>query len=154
MADLEKAHIKLGLSGTYWRKRPMYRVVFNGAIVKESEISAPSDEVEIIEFDVEYTDEQVSLQVQLLNKEDTDTVQSAQENTIIRDMLLNIVSLEVDDIDLGQIPYEHSEYRTDRQVEFNGTLTNSVKNCINLGWNGTWELTWSNPFYIWLLEKI
>lgn len=154
MADLEKVHIKLGLSGTYWRKRPMYRVVFNGATIKEAEIVSESGIVEYIEFDAEYTNDQVALQIQLLNKENTDTVESPDKSAILKDMLLNIVSLEVDEIDLGQIPFTDGVYTTNTDVYFKGEQTRTLRNCVNLGWNGTWELAWTNPFYIWLLEKI
>jgi len=33
-------------------------------------------------------------------------------------------------------------------------LPDSVKNCVNLGWNGKWVLPFTSPFYIWLLENI
>jgi hypothetical protein len=154
MADIEKIHVKLGISGTYWSKRPAYRVLFNDQVIKEAVVTGESDQVEFVEFDTEYTTDSATLKVQLLNKEDSDTVQSARESSIVKDMLLNIVSLEIDEIDLGQIIYEDSEYLTDYQVDFNGGFTTSVRNCVNLGWNGTWSLTWNNPFYIWLLEKI
>lgn len=154
MSELEKVHIKLGISGTYWKKRPMYRVSFNGGIIKQAEITGKSDEVEYIEFDAEYTNDNVQLQVQLLNKDSNDTVENADKTAILHDMLLNIVSLEIDEIDLGQIPFTDGVYTTDFDVVLNGKTTRTVRNCINLGWNGTWELVWTNPFYIWLLEKI
>ena len=154
MADLEKIHVKLGISGTYWDKRPKYRVLFNDTIIEESEIAAESDEVVYIEFDSEYNSDSGTLKIQLLNKTDEDTIENEDLTVILKDMLLNIVSIEVDEIDLGQILYEHSEYVPDFPVVFAGETTQLVKKCINLGWNGTWSLTWDNPFYIWLLEKI
>jgi len=154
MSDVEKIHVKLGISGTYWDKRPKYRVLFNDEVIKESEITLPSGEVEYLEFDSEYSTDTATIKIQLLNKENSDTVQSAIEGDIIQDMLLNIVSMEVDEIDLGQILFEDSDYVTDFPVEFAGETTQLVKRCVNLGWNGTWSLTWNNPFYIWLLEKI
>ena len=69
-------------------------------------------------------------------------------------MLLNIVSVEIDEIDLGHLTYSLSEYHVSQYVEYNGEITNLVKNCVNLGWNGTWQLSWNTPFYIWLLENI
>jgi hypothetical protein len=154
MSDVEKIHVKLGISGTYWDKRPKYRVLFNDEVIKESEITLPLGEVEYLEFDSEYSTDTATIKIQLLNKENSDTVQSAIEGDIIQDMLLNIVSMEVDEIDLGQILFEDSDYVTDFPVEFAGETTQLVKRCVNLGWNGTWSLTWNNPFYIWLLEKI
>lgn len=154
MADLERLHIKLGLSGTYWGKRPQYSVSFNNQLIKSSEIGADSDVVEYIEFDAVCDTDSAELRIEFLNKSHEDTVQDDAQTTILKDMLLNIVSLEVDDIDLGQLPYSHGVYNTNEVVSWDGADTQSITNCVNLGWNGTWRLTWTNPFYIWLLENM
>ena len=62
-------------------------------------------------------------------------------------MLLNIKSVEIDEIDLNQVPWNLGEYRPAHNTEV-------IRNCVNLGWNGSWSLTWTNPFYIWLLESM
>jgi hypothetical protein len=148
MNDLERVHVKLGISGTYWDKRPQYRVEYNDTVVCQGEITGESDVVEYVEFDCEYNTDEVELQVFLTNKTDTDTVQSEDKTTIVRDMLLNIVSCEIDEIDLGNLVYSHSEFVAD------DAKRPTLKNCVNLGWNGAWCLRWTNPFYIWLLENI
>jgi hypothetical protein len=148
MNDLERVHVKLGISGTYWAKRPQYRIKYNDTVVREGEIIGESDEVEYIEFECEYTTDDVTLRVCLTNKTDSDTLQSEDKTAIINDMLLNIVSCEIDEIDLGNLVYSHTEFVAD------DANRPTLKNCVNLGWNGTWCLRWTNPFYIWLLENI
>ena len=154
MADLEKVHIKLGLSGTYWDKRPQYRVSFNEQVIKEAQISTESEVVEYIEFDVEYSTDTGVLKVELLNKSSEDTVQSEDKSEILKDMLLNIISVEVDEINLEKILHSQSIYTTEDKVFWNDKETTVITECLNLGWNGTWALTWANPFYIWLLENM
>ena len=160
MADSEKLHVKLGISGTYWKKVPHYKILFNGDVVKEADISQPSDTVEYVEFDVEYSIDSATIGIQLTNKEDSDTVLKKddpldpEKYEIINDMLLNVVSLEVDEIDLGNILYDQGVYTVDSPVVYNGEPTNTLKSVMCMGWNGTWNLTWTNPFYIWLLENI
>ena len=158
MADLEKLHVKLGISGTYWKKAPHYKILFNGDVVAEGDISQPSDTVEYVEFDVEYSTDTATLGFQLTNKEDSDVQKDNYDDPdnykIIGDMLLNVVSLEVDEIDLGNILFDHGVYTVDSPVAHNGELTNTLKSVMCMGWNGTWSLTWANPFYIWLLESI
>ena len=137
---METVHVRLGLSGTHWGKQPQYRVLANDRVVKEGS----AGDLEYIEFDFEY-DKTATLAVELLNKTNRDTVIDSQNN-IIKDQLLNIDSLEIDEIDLAQIAYQHSSYTTyDNRI---------VANCVNLGWNGRWELTWTDPFYLWLLENM
>jgi len=148
MNDLERVHVKLGVSGTYWDKRPQYRVEYNDTVVCSGEITAESDVVEYVEFDCEYSTDDVALRVYLTNKTDSDTVENADKTAIVQDMLLNIVSCEIDEIDLGNLIYDRTEFVPDNAN--NPTL----KICVNLGWNGAWCLRWTNPFYIWLLENI
>jgi hypothetical protein len=147
MADLEKLHVKLGLSGTYWDKRPSFCIRFNDQVIKQETITSDSDVVEYFEFDVECDTEFGELSISLLNKSDSDTVENEDKTGILKDMLLNIDSLEVDDISLGMIPFNHSEY-------YPAGKDTVIKNCVNLGWNGTWKLKWQSPFYIWLLETM
>lgn len=151
MADLEKINIKIGLSGSYWDKKPQYRISFNDKILSEDFIVAETNAVEYHVFDLEYDSEDAVLKIELLNKRPEDTVkdnyQDPDNYKIIDDMLLNIVSIEIDDIDLGMLPFKLSEYRPVGHTEL-------VRECLNLGWNGAWTLRWTNPFYLWLLESM
>jgi hypothetical protein len=146
--DRELVHVKLGLSGTYWDKRPQYRVEFNNTVMAQGEIATDSAVTQYVEFDCEYDTEEVVLQVFLTNKTDSDTVENADKTGIVQDMLLNIESCEIDEIDLGNLLYEATEFVA------NDAARPTLKKCINLGWNGAWTLRWTNPFYIWLLENI
>jgi len=148
MADKELVHVKLGISGTYWAKRPQYRVEFNDVVMYQGEIAGASDAVEYLEFDCEYASDEAVLRVCLTNKTNSDTVENADKTAIVQDMLLNIVSLEIDEIDLGNLIRESTEFVAEDAAR------PTLKQCVNLGWNGAWCLRWSNPFYIWLLENI
>ena len=154
MADKESLHFKIGISGTYWDKRPQYSIAVGNDIIKEGAISVASDETEYIEFDYETDLDAPCLKISLLNKTDQDTVQNEDKTAIVNDMLLNIVSVEIDEIDIGHLIYGLSEYHVDVPVKVDDVTTQIVKHCVNLGWNGTWQLSWDNPFYIWLLENI
>lgn len=157
--ETEKLKVKLGISGTYWEKVPEIRVSFNDQVVFHGDMTVPTGEVQFLEFDVENSTEQGVLRVELLNKvPDQDTVKSnydSQDYTIVKDLLVGIEHLEVDDIDLSSLVYTQSQYRpvypanyiTDHKPEV-------ITGCKTLGWNGTWSMTWGNPFYIWLLESL
>ena len=148
MADVEKLHFKISLSGTYWSKQPVYTILVNDKIVKTDTITAASNEVFVVEFDQELVSGPAKLQIRLENKDNSDTVQNEDKTEILKDLLLNIVNLEIDDINLGILRYSKSQFVGD-------DLTRSVMNeCVNLGWNGTWTLSFESPFYIWLLENL
>ena len=148
MSTVEKLHFKIGIGGTYWRKIPIYSILVNDTVLFTKEISTPSDEVSFIEFDHELEEGPARLKIRLENKDWTDTVQNQDKTEILQDMLLNIISVEIDEIDLGNLIFSKSEFvgdDADRPV---------LDKCVNLGWNGTWTLPFESPFYIWLLENI
>ncbi len=141
----EKLHFKIGVSGSYWKKLPQFKICIN-----ESEIvnSVANADIQYFEFDTEVVQDQTfTLDIWLLNKTDSDTVLDSN-NTIIKDMLLNIESIEVDGIDLEFLKWSESKF-----IPQDSTRP-VLKNCVNLGWNGFYRLSISSPFYLWLLEKM
>jgi len=68
-------------------------------------------------------------------------------------MLLNIDDITIDDISLGNLLWS-AEYVLDHPQEYRGQTVAKLDNCVNLGWNGTYILKFTSPFYIWLLEQL
>ena len=147
--NTEPLTFRVGLSGTYWDRKPAYSISIDGVEQVSAIIAADSGVVEYAEFTVAVTEDQEHLlEIKLLNKTDDDTVQSADKTEIVKDMLLNIESISIDDIELGQIKWDQSEFvpvDPARPV---------LKECVNLGWNGSYQLKFNSPFYLWLLEKM
>jgi len=148
MTDQETLHFKIELAGTYWDKQPQYSVLINDTLIKTDTITVASGDSVFVEFDHTVDEGSVSLSVRLENKTDTDTVENADKTAIEKDMLLHIRSIEIDEIDLGNLIWSKSQYVGDDAAR------PVLDNCIDLGWNGTWTLAFNSPFYIWLLENI
>jgi len=148
MSDLERLHFKISIGGTYWKKVPVYSILINDKVIQSAKVAGASDEVEIIEFDADIEEGPARLQIRLENKDWTDTIQNEDKTEILKDMLLNIVSVEIDEIDLGNLIFTKSEFVGD------DSSRPVLDCCVNLGWNGTWTLPFDSPFYIWLLENI
>lgn len=157
--ESEILSIKLGLVGTYWDTSPEYRIKFNDQLISEGLINAPSGQVQFIECRVDNNQPQGVLTVELLNKNpDRDTVKSNYDSadyTIVKDMMLDVDSLLVDDIDLGNLIYTASEYRPNYPDNYQSeNKPEVITGTKTMGWNGVWSMTWGNPFYIWLLESL
>jgi hypothetical protein len=151
----EKLKIKVGLSGTYWGDNtPEYAVLFDGVTLVTASIAGASGEIVTVELDVEASEGVHSIAVQLLNKDPVTDVVKNPDDSIAKDMLLNIESIEIDDIDLGHLRYTMSKYQLDKKQLYNNQITDQIDNCINLGFNGRYILEFSSPFYIWLLENM
>ena len=146
----ENLKFDVTLSGTYWGKRPQYSVWLDDKEVVHSEIVKP-DATQTFSFEREVAEGEHALSIRLENKTNQDTV--LENGEIVKDMLLNIDDIVIDDISLGNLLWT-GEYLLDKPQQFQGKTVTKLDNCVNLGWNGTYILKFSSPFYIWLLEKL
>jgi hypothetical protein len=144
----ENLHFCVELAGTYWHKQPQYTILVNDTEIKRDTIVTASEESFRVEFDMEVDAGPCALKIRLENKDWTDTIQNEDKTAIVKDMLLNIRGVEIDEIDLGNLIYTKTRFVGDdpeRPV---------LDRCQDLGWNGAWILEFESPFYIWLLENI
>jgi hypothetical protein len=154
--DQETLHFKVGLSGTSEQKHPEFLIAVDDTVLVEGTLTQGSNVTEYFEFDVSLTEEPHELQISFLNKESADTVKDADDN-IVNDLLLNIDSIEIDDIDLGSLLWTASIYNPIYPESYTDQDQKNIKdvlNCVHLGWNGTWRLPFICPFYVWLLENL
>jgi hypothetical protein len=90
------------------------------------------------------------LKLVLKNKLSEHTVVNSSGD-IESDSVLEICNLSFDEIALGQLVNEKTLYTHD----FNGTATKSQHQFFGvMGCNGTVELKFTTPIYIWLLENM
>ena len=158
--EKENLRFKIGLSGSSNRKQPEFVIKIDDEKLVHRKLTQSPNTVEYFEFEHTITEGPHLLKIELINKAFGDTVLDSEGN-IIEDLLLNIESIEIDDIDLGALKWTLSVYepkypeRYEREQNRQGkALPKQVQNCVNLGWNGVWQLPIESPFYIWLLEKI
>jgi hypothetical protein len=144
----ETLHFKIGLAGTYWAKQPEYSILINDKTYNTGTITEASGETFYVEFDADMEEGPCALKIRLENKDWTDTVQNEDKTEIVKDMLLNIRSVEIDDINLGNLVYTKTQFVGDDPAR------PVLDRCQDLGWNGAWILAFESPFYIWLLENI
>jgi hypothetical protein len=142
----ETLNFKITLSGTYWDKVPAYSVLLDSVLFAQG--SATKEPI-TVEFttDVDEDKEHI-LEIRLENKNDSDTVENEDKTAIVKDLLLNIDKIEIDEIDIAALKWLASEFIAD---DADRPL---LKNCVNLGWNGSYKLKFSSPFYLWLLENM
>lgn len=146
----EKLHFEIGLSGTYWDKKPQYSILVDSQVQRTGTVT----ELEFIEFDLDLDETEHLLEIRLENKEDKDTVQLEDLVTIEKDMLLNIETLSIDNIDVTNLKWSKSRYVLDKPAEVEGKMITEYERCCNLGHNGSWKFAFTSPFYIWLLENL
>ena len=145
----ENLSFKISLTGTFWDRRPQFSVWLDDHVVTQSEIINSTEQ--IVAFERRVDEGPHTLKIRLENKTPADTV--VENGEVIKDMLLNIDDITIDDISLGNLLWS-AEYILDNTQPYKGQEITHLDGCVNLGWNGTYILKFTSPFYIWLLEKL
>jgi len=156
----EKLKFKLELYATMWDKPPHAEILINDKSYFKDGITATEDKPQVIEFEHE-VEEGVDheLIIKRSGKVNNQTVVN-DKGDLLKDQLLNIKSIEIDEIDIGALVYEgiytpeYPEPWATQQREAGTELKESFKNVTQIGHNGTWRFKFSSPFYMWLLENL
>jgi len=170
MIETELLKFKITLSGTYWDRRPEFDVLIDDSVIHSGQISRPSsgrglpssntllpvdpDHAQVIEFEKELASGEHVLSIRFKNKTADQTRGFVKEHSWLRDMLLTVENITIDDIDLQHIIYSESEYVLDEPQIKDGNTVTRLEHCVCLGWNGIYSIRISSPFYMWLLEKL
>jgi hypothetical protein len=156
----EKLKFKLELYATMWDLPPVAEILINDRNFGTKKITGSESTPDIIEFEHECTEgEKYTLIIKRSNKGVGQTVIN-EKGDILKDQLLHIKSIEIDEIDLGHLLYEgiytpdYPEPWATEQRESGQDLEESFKNVTKMGHNGTWRIEFSSPFYMWLLENL
>lgn len=107
---------------------------------------------DVIDFSHEFSDAdgQHTLQWVLKNKLPSHTVLD-QSGNIVNDAVLSIDHIMFDDIDCTKIVNNLATY----SHNYNGSSENTTSKFYgDIGCNGTVELTFTTPIYLWLLENM
>ena len=156
---IEKLKFKLELYATMWDKPPVADIKINEKSYYKEEITSTEDKPTIIEFEHEFEENKsYNFIIDRLGKDKNQTI--VENEKIIKDQLLHIKSIEIDEIDIGALVYEgvykpnYPEPWATQQAKAGNKLPETFKNVNRIGHNGTWTFTFESPFYMWLLENL
>lgn len=151
--ELDQVQIKLNLSSEWFRLPPHVKIWLDDELIEDFEVSERKsrEESRVIEFTRDVTDGMHKIKVQYLDKETPDT-RIDNDGNIIADHLVNIERLEIDEIDLGHMTYNKSEFLPDRDCR--PDLPERITEMVNLGYNGIWQMEFESPTYIWFLDNL
>ena len=156
----EKLKFKLELYATMWDKPPHAEILVNDKSYFNNDITGTEDKPNVIEFEHEFMGgEKSELIIKRSGKGNNQTVVN-DNGDLLKDQLLHIKGIEIDEIDLGALVYEglytpdYPEPWATQQRESGADLQESFKNVTRMGHNGTWQFKFASPFYMWLLENL
>jgi len=143
-----------------WDKPPVAEIFINDTSISKKEITGTESNPDVIEFEHELEEGQnYNLVIDRSGKVPGQTVIN-EKGDILKDQLLNIKSIEIDEIDIGALVYEgeytpkYTEPWATQQRESGNDLKDSFKNVTKMGFDGQWKFAFGSPFYMWLLENL
>ena len=156
----EKLKFKLELYATMWDRPPHAEILIGDKSHFTGDITGTEDKPDVVEFEHEFTEgEKSELIIERSGKLANQTVVN-DNGDILKDQLLHIKSMEIDEIELGALVYEgvytpdYPEPWASQQRQAGSELTESFKNVTCMGHNGKWAFKFESPFYMWLLENL
>jgi len=156
----EKLKFKLELFATMWNKPPHAEIMIDNKSYFAGDITGTENKPDVIEFEHELEEgNDYNLLIKRSNKTNNQTVVN-EEGDILKDQLLHIKSIEIDEIELGALLYEgvytpeYPEPWASQQRDSGNELPKTFKNVTQIGHNGEWRFTFESPFYQWLLENL
>ena len=156
----EKLKFKLELYATMWDRPPHVEILIDKKSHFNSDVTGTEDKPDLIEFEAEFEeDKQYNLIINRSGKDKNQTIVN-DKGHLLKDQMLHIKSMEIDEIDIGALVYEgiytphYPEPWATQQRKDGVELRESFKNVTQMGHNGEWKFTFSSPFYMWLLENL
>ena len=156
----EKLKFKLELYATMWDRPPHAEIMIGDKSHFKGDITGTDDKPNVVEFEHEFTEgEESTLTISRSGKSNNQTVVN-DKGDLLKDQLLHIKSIEIDEIDIGALVYEgvytpqYPEPWASQQREVGSELKESFKNVTAMGHDGTWRFKFHSPFYMWLLENL
>ena len=156
----EKLKFKLELYATMWDKPPVAEILINDNSYFKGDIAGTEDKPTLVEFEHECTEGEKSELIIIRSGKDYNQTVVNEKGDLLKDQLLHIKSIEIDEIDIGALVYEgvytpeYPEPWASQQREAGIELQESFNNVTKMGHNGTWQLKFESPFYMWLLENL
>ena len=156
----EKLKFKLELYATMWDRPPHVEILIDKKSHFNSDVTGTEDKPDLIEFEAEFEeDKQYNLIINRSGKDNNQTIVN-DKGDILKDQMLHIKSMEIDEIDIGALGYEgkytpqYPEPWATQQRKDGVELRESFNNVTQMGHDGEWKFKFSSPFYMWLLENL
>ena len=154
-----KLKFKLELFATFWDKAPNIEILVGNKVHFSDQIIGSEDEPTVIQFEQQLESGKHDLEIKMSGKTDPQTVVN-EKGEIVKDQLLHIKNIEIDEIDIGSLVFEgvytpeYPKLWYGQQIKAGKTPQESYKNVKIMGYNGSWKFGFESPFYMWLLENL
>jgi len=158
MSELETVEFKIELDANWHDEPPSYEILIDDNFVEYGTVTEKQEngEEKVITFSDDLEEGEHVLKIRLLKKTDRQTLVD-DDGKILKDQLLNIKQIEIDEIELDFLYYQLGQFHKQIGKEGDAPIfapDPETEKYINLGWNGEYRLKFSVPTYMWFLENL
>ena len=150
----EDALFKFTFSSQWFREAPKIKIYINETLLGDVSVTAThNDEVKnIFEYKMKLDEGEHTLKLEYYNKIDSTDTKIDEDGSILDDHIFRIEDIEIDEISLGFVKEKNGLfYPLDAEKR---KLPKVIPGLVNIGYNGTYEIKFTVPTYIWFLETI
>lgn len=159
MSNTDTLSFEITLAGEYWDKAPKAKILIDDNELFSGEITATLDEPMTVNISADVEDTGThKLSVVLFDKDMSQTI--IENDEIVKDQLLHIKSVVIDDINIGGLIYNckyKPAYNSDwleEQRQLGNEVPEIIEGHASIGHNGEWYFEFDTPYYMWLLENL
>ena len=156
----EKLKFKIELYATMWHKPPQAEILIDNHSHFKGDITGDETKPNLIVFEQELEEgKEYNLIINRSGKGKNQTVIN-EKGDILKDQLLHIKSMEIDEIDIGALVYEgiytpkYPEPWATQQRELGIDLPESETYSSKIHHNGNWYFNFKTPIHPWFFSTL
>jgi hypothetical protein len=149
----EEVEFEITLASEWHQRSPHVKIFIDSTLIEECNVDPRITDKEHLKINWKGALEEGDhlIRIQMLDKTHVETVIHSDGVTILKDQLLHVESISIDQIDLGFLVYKLGKFYPDKNLR--PDLDDVIPNLTCIGYNGEWQLKFSVPTYLWLLEN-
>lgn len=149
----EDVELEINLASEWFKNPPSFEVYIDDFLIQNGTVSEKHKENSLkkISWVGSLSEGDHYIKIKLLNKTNMETVIDSKTQEILKDQLLYIESISIDQIDIGFLSYRLGKFYPNKEIR--PDLDDVIPHLTCIGYNGEWQLKFSVPTYLWLLEN-
>ena len=150
----EEVEFEVKLSSE-WHNDPLkFELLLDDKLIDSGELieKKANKEARTLTFKESLDEGEHTIKIRMLGKTGKHTIVD-NDNNILADMLLNVDSISIDQIDLGHLVHKLSVFYPNETFAKMSGIPTEIPNLTCIGYNGEFRLKFQVPTYLWLLEN-
>ena len=149
---MEDVELSISLSAEWHNVAPSYKLYVDDILIGQGKVTELKSNKETLTIDWtgQLAEGDHLIRLQMFDKTINETIVDHETNKILKDQLIYIDDICLDQIDLGYLCFKLGRFYPNKSIR--PDLDDVIPNLTCIGFNGEWQLKFTVPTYLWLLE--